>query len=139
MLVHPRAGPLQEAPDRVSGAGSTVDVARAQGSHALRISRVAGNGLRGASVVTAVVSAIDGIETDGIETDGRINPDSGAESTIHALMTMLTPDANPALKAKALGIDETVSTVGLSVVEAEAGTITGSGTVVMPSSSWTGR
>ena len=80
-----------------------------------------------------------GTAIDGIETDGRINPNSGAESTIHALMTMLTLDANPALKAKALGIDETVSTVGLSVVEAEAGTITGSGTVVTPPSSWTGE
>ena len=80
-----------------------------------------------------------GTAIDGIETDGRINPNSGAESTIHALMTMLTLDANPTLKAQALGIDETVSTVGLSVVEAEAGTITGSGSVVTPPSSWTGE
>ncbi|TFD02544.1 hypothetical protein E3T28_05035 [Cryobacterium sinapicolor] len=80
-----------------------------------------------------------GTAIDGIETDGRINPNSGAESTIHALMTMLTLDANPTLKATALGIDETLSTVGLSVVEAESGTITGSGSVVTPPSSWTGE
>ncbi|TFC55074.1 hypothetical protein E3O47_00795 [Cryobacterium sp. TMT2-17-1] len=80
-----------------------------------------------------------GTAIDGIETDGRINPNSGAESTIHALMTMLTLDANPSLKVKALGIDETVSTVGLSVVEAESGTITGGGSVVTPPSSWTGE
>jgi hypothetical protein len=52
---------------------------------------------------------------------------------------MLTLDANPALKAKALGINKTVSTVGLSVVEAETGTITGSGSVVRPPSAWTGE
>ncbi|TFC43146.1 hypothetical protein E3T24_06710 [Cryobacterium sp. TmT2-59] len=80
-----------------------------------------------------------GTSIDGIEQDGRLNPNSGAESTIHALMTMLTLDANPVLKAKALGIDKTVATVGLSVVEAESGTISGSGTVVRPPSSWTGE
>ncbi|WP_304990561.1 hypothetical protein [Cryobacterium sp. TMT2-15-1] len=80
-----------------------------------------------------------GTAIDGIEPDGRINPNSGAESTIHALMTMLTLDANPSLKVKALGIDATVSTVGLSVVEAESGTITGGGSVVTPPSSWTGE
>ncbi|MCP9000590.1 hypothetical protein NFC73_12750 [Pseudarthrobacter sp. RMG13] len=80
-----------------------------------------------------------GTAIDGIETDGRINPNSGAESTIHALLTMLALDADPALRAKALGISVTEGTNGLSVVEAEAGTITGSGTVVRPPSSWTGE
>ncbi|WBM79494.1 hypothetical protein KIV56_14300 [Cryobacterium breve] len=51
---------------------------------------------------------------------------------------MLTLDANPGLRAKALGIDKTVATAGLSVVEAEAGTISG-GTVVTPPSAWTGE
>ncbi|MDJ0323961.1 hypothetical protein QMG61_09325 [Cryobacterium sp. PH31-AA6] len=80
-----------------------------------------------------------GTAIDGIEHDGRVNPNSGAESTIHALLTMLTLDANPALKAKALGINETIGTNGLSVVEAEAGTITGTGAVVTPASAWTGE
>jgi hypothetical protein len=85
-----------------------------------------------------------GTAIDGIERDGRVNPNSGAESTIHTLLTMLTLDANPALRAKALGITKTVSTDGLSVVEAEAGTITGTrgrsgGTVVTPPSAWTGE
>ncbi|MBG0738572.1 hypothetical protein IV500_03935 [Paeniglutamicibacter antarcticus] len=79
-----------------------------------------------------------GTAIDGIETDGRINPNSGAESTIHTLLSMLTLDANPSLKAKTLAITKTVSTRGLSVVEAEAGSIAG-GTVVRPVSVWTGE
>src|ERR1019366_5746422 len=47
-------------------------------------------------------------------------------------------DANPALKAEALGINKTVGVNGISVVEAESGTITGSGSVVRPASAWTG-
>lgn len=84
-------------------------------------------------------NAATGTAIDGIETDGRINPNSGAESTIHALLTMLALDADPGLRAKALGISVTEGTNGLSVVEAEAGTITGNGTVVRPPSSWTGE
>lgn len=79
-----------------------------------------------------------GTAVDGIETDGRVNRNSGAESTIHALLSMLLLDANPGLKAKALGINRTVANHGLSVVEAESGAITG-GEVVRPASAWTGE
>ena len=79
-----------------------------------------------------------GTAIDGIETDGRVNQNSGAESTIHALLSMLLLDANPGLKAKALGIDRTVDNLGLTVVEAESGAITG-GAVVEPESAWTGE
>ncbi|MDV8148659.1 hypothetical protein [Arthrobacter sp. B10-11] len=80
-----------------------------------------------------------GTAIDGIEPDGRVNPNSGAESTIHALLTMLALDEDPALKTAALGISRTVSTHGLSVVEAESGTVTGPGSVVKPASAWTGE
>jgi hypothetical protein len=79
-----------------------------------------------------------GTAVDGIEADGRVNPNSGAESTIHALLSMLLLDANPALKAQTLGINRTVEYHGLSVVEAETGAITG-GAVVTPASAWTGE
>ena len=79
-----------------------------------------------------------GTTVDGIERDGRVNPNSGAESTIHALLSMLVLDAHPDLKAAALGIDQTVSTDGLTVVEAESGSIVG-GTVSTPESAWTGE
>jgi hypothetical protein len=80
-----------------------------------------------------------GTAIDGIEPDGGVNLNSGAESTIHTLLTMETLDANPVLKAKTLGIDKTVATNGLTVVEAESGTTTGSGSVVTPVSDWTGE
>jgi hypothetical protein len=80
-----------------------------------------------------------GTAVDGIEYDGRVNLNSGAESTIHALLSMLVLDANPKLKAMALGINKTVQIDGLSVIEAESGTITGRGSVVRPASAWTGE
>jgi len=75
---------------------------------------------------------------DGIDPGGNVNLNSGAESTIHTLLTMEALDANPALKAEALGINKTVGVNGIRVVEAESGTITGSGSVVRPASAWTG-
>jgi hypothetical protein len=80
-----------------------------------------------------------GTAIDGIEPDGGVNLNSGAESTIHTLLTMETLDANPALKSKTLGINRTVSTNGLTVVQAESGTTTGNGSVVTPASDWTGE
>jgi hypothetical protein len=80
-----------------------------------------------------------GTAIDGIDPGGQANQNSGAESTIHTLLTMETLDANPVLKAKTLGISKTIGIDGLTVVEAESGTITGSGTVVTPASAWTGE
>jgi hypothetical protein len=80
-----------------------------------------------------------GVAIDGIEPSRNVNLNSGAESTIHTLLTMLTLDANPVLKAKALGVNKKVATNGLSVVEAESGTITGSGSVVTLPDAWTGE
>ncbi len=123
---------------RVQGLVATAEAANAPGL--LDLAAVTAGWFFGANPNGApAYNPATGTAIDGIETDGRINPNSGAESTIHALLTMLTLDANPALKAKALGINETVSTVGLSVVEAEGGSITGSGSVVRPPSSWTGE
>ena len=80
-----------------------------------------------------------GVAIDGIEPSGAVNHNSGAESTIHTLLAMLTLDRNPVLRARALGIDRTVAIDGLSVVEAESGDLTGNGTVVTPASAWTGE
>ncbi|MFD1846732.1 hypothetical protein [Arthrobacter flavus] len=80
-----------------------------------------------------------GVTFDGVQADGTVNYNSGAESTIHGLLSMLVLDANPELKAAALGIDQTVATDGLTVVEAETGTITGDGTMVTAESAWTGE
>ena len=42
-----------------------------------------------------------GVTFDGLEADGPINHNSGAESTIHGLLTMLALDAHPSVAAQA--------------------------------------
>jgi len=79
-----------------------------------------------------------GAAIDGIDPGGSVNLNSGAESTIHTLLTMLTLDANPVLKAKALGINKTAAVNGLRVVEAESGTFIGGSVVTLPDA-WTGE
>ncbi|MHA7276080.1 hypothetical protein ACX80O_06070 [Arthrobacter sp. Hz1] len=80
-----------------------------------------------------------GVTFDGVQADGTVNRNSGAESTIHGLLSMLVLDAHPGLKADALGINRTVATDGLTVVEAETGTIRGDGSMVTAESAWTGE
>jgi hypothetical protein len=79
-----------------------------------------------------------GITFDGVAPDGTVNHNSGAESTIHGLLTMLALDAHPAVRtiARSASIGERVST---SVVEAETGTLSGDASVVKPASAWTGE
>ena len=123
---------------RVQGLVATAEAAKAPGL--LELAAIAAGWFFGANPSGApAYNPAAGTAIDGIEPEGRVNPNSGAESTIHALLTMLALDANPELKAKALGITRTVSTHGLSVVEAESGAVTGNGTVVKPASAWTGE
>ncbi len=123
---------------RVQGLVATAKAAGAPGL--LDLAAVSAGWFFGANPSGApAYNPATGTAIDGIEPDGRVNTNSGAESTIHALLTMLALDADPALKARALGISRTVSTHGLSVVEAESGTITGPGQIVRPDSAWTGE
>lgn len=120
---------------------SLVSTAEATGAEGLyELAAVVGGWYFGANRSGApAYDAATGTTIDGIQADGSVNRNSGAESTIHALLSMLVLDAHPELKADALGIDETVATHGLSVVEAETGEVTGNGSVVTPSSAWTGE
>ena len=123
---------------RVQSLVATAQAAKAPGL--LDVAAVAAGWFFGANPSGApAYDPTTGVAIDGIEPSGAVNHNSGAESTIHTLLTMLTLDANPVLKAKALGINKIVAITGLSVVEAESGTITGSGTVVTPESAWTGE
>ncbi|MET4703765.1 hypothetical protein [Frigoribacterium sp. UYMn621] len=79
-----------------------------------------------------------GVTFDGVQPDGTVNPNSGAESTIHGLLSMLALDANPDVAARALATPVTVSHDGLTVVQAES-TAETTGTVVTPDSAWTGE
>lgn len=82
----------------------------------------------------------DGIESDRPRGEAqRINVNSGAESTIHGLLTMLQLDARPDVAAQAM-IAERVKNVNWAYVEAEAGTLSGNATVVTPEGgAWTGE
>ena len=125
------------ADSRVESLVATAKAANAPGL--LDVAAVAAGWFFGANPSgTPAYDRSTGAAIDGIDPGGKVNLNSGAESTIHTLLTMLTLDANPVLKAKALGIDATVAIDGLTLVEAEFGTLTG-GTVVRPESAWTGE
>lgn len=79
-----------------------------------------------------------GITFDGLQPDGSINRNSGAESTIHGLLTMIALDDRPAVAARATTVTDVAELDGLRVVEAESATST-SGSVQTPSSAWTGE
>jgi YD repeat-containing protein len=79
-----------------------------------------------------------GVTIDGISPAGEINLNSGAESTIHGVMSMLALDAAPDVAhwARAAGVTDRVS---WSYAEAESGQLSGAASVVHPDSSWTGE
>jgi hypothetical protein len=79
-----------------------------------------------------------GATIDGIAADGSVNNNSGAESTIHGLLSMLVLDANPdiAAIARTASIRERHAVV---TVQAETGQLAGAAAVVQPSSTWTGE
>ncbi len=79
-----------------------------------------------------------GVAYDGIQPDGSINRNSGAESTIHGLLTMIALDARPEVAARATTVTDVAELDGLRVVEAESATST-TGTVQTPASAWTGE
>lgn len=83
--------------------------------------------------------AVSGRTYDGISGDGVINRNSGAESTIHGLLSMLALSPSLAADAQALALSGPRALSGLQVVEAEAATLSGGATVVTPGSAWTGE
>jgi hypothetical protein len=83
-----------------------------------------------------VYNPTTGVTFDGVQADGTVNRNSGAESTIHGLLSMLALDAHPAVAKRAQSVATIDSQSGLSVVEAETAT---GGTIVTPESAWTGE
>ncbi|WP_244093538.1 MULTISPECIES: hypothetical protein [unclassified Microbacterium] len=119
---------------------------------ALQAAAVGGDGLRvlaglaagwffGAN--TAGVPVYDpatGVTFDGVETDGRVNRNSGAESTIHGLLTMLLLDANRDVADLATSITGLASFSGLRVLEAEAARRSPGAAIVTPETgAWIGE
>jgi hypothetical protein len=76
---------------------------------------------------------------DGLEADGRVNRNSGAESTIHGLLSMLALDAHPDVAAAATARNDRVDQESWFLVEAESGNLKGKANVVTPASAWTGE
>ncbi len=79
-----------------------------------------------------------GVTSDGLQPDGTVNRNSGAESTIHGLLTAIALDAHPDVAARATMSTGVESRVGLDYIEAEDAVRT-DGTVFTPASSWTGE
>ena len=75
---------------------------------------------------------------DGISGDGVVNANSGAESTIHGLLTMLALDADPDV-AEAAQQATITARVGTTTLQAEDSTTTGAAEVVTPAEMWTGE
>jgi hypothetical protein len=79
-----------------------------------------------------------GVTLDGVAADGTANQNSGAESTIHGLLTMLALDAHPA--AKEIAQTATVQDqVGVEYLQAEDAQLAGGATAVKPESPSTGE
>lgn len=119
---------------------------------ALGAAAVAGEGLRLIAGLAAgwffgantaglpVYDPATGVTFDGVETDGRINRNSGAESTIHGLLTMLLLDANRDVAALATSITGLSSFSGLRVLEAETARLSAGCVVERPADgAWTGE
>jgi hypothetical protein len=66
-----------------------------------------------------------GVTFDGVSADGVVNQNSGAESTIHGLLSMLALDAHPVVARIARASASIVHRRGTRVVEGEAATVTG--------------
>jgi hypothetical protein len=80
-----------------------------------------------------------GVTFDGVSAGGQVNLNSGAESTIHGLLTMEALDAAPDVAALARSAGHVVSRDGQRVVEAESAALGGDASVVTPASAWTGE
>jgi len=80
-----------------------------------------------------------GVTFDGLEANGDVNQNSGAESTIMGLLSMLALDARPDVAAAATSRNDWVGQLSWKLLEAEAGALRGAARVVTPASAWTGE
>jgi hypothetical protein len=88
---------------------------------------------------TATYNPATGATDDGVSTDGGLNLNSGAESTIHGLLTMETLDANPDVAAIAHASGHILLRDGQQTIEAESASLTGAAAVVPADPAWTGE
>ena len=86
----------------------------------------------------AMYDPATGVTYDGISSSGEVNHNSGAESTIHGLLSMIALDQHPAV-ARAARTADIVDRLGTLTVEGEAGALAGDAVATMPPSAWTGE
>ena len=86
----------------------------------------------------AVYDRSTGVTFDGVQADGTVNRNSGAESTIHGLLSMIALDGHPDVAARATSATQVTARAGLGVVEAETSAAT-TGSITTPPSAWTGE
>lgn len=87
----------------------------------------------------AMYDPATGVTFDGVSADGTVNLNSGAESTIHGLLTMESLDAAPDVAAVARAAGKVVHRDGQQVVPADLATLAGGAQTVQPASAWTGE
>lgn len=115
---------------------------RAGGGPGLRVlAGLAGGWFFGANPSgEAVYDPATGVTFDGVETDGRINRNSGAESTIHGQLSMMLLDAHPKAAELATSITGYASFDGVRVLDAETARLSSGCTVVRPDTgAWMGE
>ncbi len=123
---------------RVEALLATAQAARAPGLR--RLAGVAAGWFFGQNPAgTPMYDPATGVTYDGVSADGVVNRNSGAESTIHGLLTMEALDAAPDVAAQAKAASKTVLRDGQKYVEAESATLSGGASVVTPDSAWTGE
>ena len=125
------------ADSRIQSLLAVADASRRPGLR--RLAGVAATFYFGNNAAGAVVyDAATGRTFDGVSGDGVVNQNSGAESTIHGLLSMIAlegaPDAARWSQVSAVASRET-----WRVAEAEDGVLSGGASIVTPSSSWTGE
>ena len=121
------------------GADSRVQNLIATGGRSRQLAGLAAAWFFGANASKApTYDPATGVTIDGVAADGTVNQNSGAESTIHGLLTMIALDGHPAVKriARTASVQDTV---GVQYVEAEDGDLGPGATVVKPDPTWTGE
>ena len=120
---------------------SLLAVARASRSSGLRqLAGVAAGWFFGQNPAGArMYDPATGVTFDGVSPDGHVNLNSGAESTIHGLLTMEALDAAPGVARLARASAHVTERDGQVTIEAEAATLGGDAAVVTADPAWTGE
>ena len=127
------------ADSRLQSLLATADTAGTRGDAARGLAGIVAAWFFGANPAgEAMYDPTTGRTFDGISGSGTVNHNSGAESTIHGLLSMIALDQEPGV-AELARTDAIVSRQGTLTVEAETGDLTGNATATVPPSMWTGE